>query len=50
MKLAPGTFVGLTELKYLDVGVNALRTVSTEIEHLYLWYVSDINYCDLYII
>lgn len=28
VKLAPGTFVGLTELKYLDVGVNSLRTVS----------------------
>lgn len=28
VKLSPGTFVGLTELSYLDVGVNSLRTVS----------------------
>lgn len=29
VKLSPGTFVGLTELSYLDIGVNSLRTVST---------------------
>lgn len=28
VKLLPGTFVGLTELRYLDIGVNSLRTVS----------------------
>lgn len=28
VKLSPGTFVGLTDLRYLDVGVNSLRTVS----------------------
>lgn len=27
VKLSPGTFVGLTDLRYLDVGVNSLRTV-----------------------
>lgn len=28
VKLSPGTFVGLTDLRYLDIGVNSLRTVS----------------------
>lgn len=28
--LAPGTFLGLRQLRYLDIGVNALRTVSNE--------------------
>ncbi|CAG9787320.1 unnamed protein product [Diatraea saccharalis] len=30
VKLSPGTFVGLTELRYLDVGVNSLRTVEDD--------------------
>lgn len=35
VKLSPGTFVGLTELSYLDIGVNSLRTVSTTLFLIY---------------